>query len=112
MSDNTYPKILSKSPCNDDLFKEASHRKLAGIVADEIRKLAENSGTEAKMISVVLSNIKKLIDSTFSKMGIVQKEMERIFNEFFSATMIGVYAYYDKEVDLVQNLPTHFLIEA
>lgn len=37
MSDNTYPKILSKSPCNDDLFKDASHRKLAGIIADEIR---------------------------------------------------------------------------
>ena len=26
----------------------------------------------------------------------VQEEMDKIFNEFFSATMIGVYAYYDK----------------
>ena len=61
---------------------EAAHAGESGkgfaVVADEIRKLAENSGTEAKKISVVLTSIKKLIDSTFTKMGIVQQEMEKI----------------------------------
>lgn len=63
---------------------EAAHAGEAGrgfaVVADEIRKLAENSGNEAKKISIVLASIKKMIDSTFTKMGIIQKEMEKIVN--------------------------------
>lgn len=37
MSTINYPKILSKAPCNDDLFKDGSHMKLASVIADEIR---------------------------------------------------------------------------
>ncbi|MBQ0075248.1 MAG: hypothetical protein KBT34_13785 [Prevotella sp.] len=30
-------KILSKAPCNDDLFEGGAHKKLAGVIAGEIR---------------------------------------------------------------------------
>lgn len=30
-------KILSKAPCNDDLFEGGAHKKLAGFIADELR---------------------------------------------------------------------------
>lgn len=30
-------KILSKAPCNDDLFEGGAHKKLAGVIADELR---------------------------------------------------------------------------
>lgn len=29
-------KILSKAPCNDDLFKGGAHKKLAKVIAEEI----------------------------------------------------------------------------
>ena len=48
------------------------------VVADEIRKLAESSGTEAKMISDMLKNVNQLINSIFTKTVSVQKEIENI----------------------------------
>ncbi len=30
-------KILSKAPCNEDLFEGGAHKKLAKVIADEIR---------------------------------------------------------------------------
>lgn len=30
-------KLLSKAPCNDDLFEGGAHKKLAGVIADELR---------------------------------------------------------------------------
>lgn len=34
---------------------------------------------------------------------LVQAEMEKIFNEYFSASMIGVYAYFDREENALTN---------
>ena len=56
---------------------EAAHAGESGkgfsVVADEIRKLAENSGAEAKQIATVLKKTKSLIDSTFSVTVSAQK---------------------------------------
>ena len=61
---------------------EAAHAGESGkgfsVVADEIRKLAESSGTEAKMISDMLKNVNQLINSIFTKTVSVQKEIENI----------------------------------
>ena len=55
---------------------EAAHAGSAGrgfsVVAEEIRKLAENSGGQAKKITRVLKNIKKLIDTTAVSSGEAQ----------------------------------------
>lgn len=55
---------------------EAAHAGSAGrgfsVVAEEIRKLAENSGGQAKKITRVLKNIKKLIDTTAVSSGDAQ----------------------------------------
>ena len=50
------------------------------VVADEIRKLAESSGKEAKQISEVLKKIKGLIDTTFKQTVLAQQEMEQVVN--------------------------------
>jgi len=61
---------------------EAAHAGTYGkgfaVVADEIRKLSENSGTEAKKISEVLSKMKSQIDSTFSSTVSAQKGFESV----------------------------------
>jgi len=61
---------------------EAAHAGAYGtgfsVVADEIRKLAENSGKQAKQIADVLKKVKTLIDSTFEKTVLVQKEFENV----------------------------------
>ena len=63
---------------------EAAHAgdfgKGFSVVADEIRKLAENSGKEAKQISEVLKKIKELIDTTFKQTIAAQKKMEEVVN--------------------------------
>ena len=61
---------------------EAAHAGEAGkgfsVVAEEIRKLAENSGVQAKKISKVLKNIKGLIDSTSEASGEAQHKFEQV----------------------------------
>ena len=61
---------------------EATHAGEFGkgftVVADEIRKLAESSGKEAKQISEVLKKVKSLIDSTFGKTIAVKEDIEHI----------------------------------
>ena len=61
---------------------EAAHAGEFGkgfsVVADEIRKLAESSGKEAKQISEVLKKVKSLIDSTFGKTETVKQDIENI----------------------------------
>ena len=47
-------------------------------VAEEIRKLAENSGTQAKKISKVLKDIKGLIDSTSETSSDAQQKFEQV----------------------------------
>lgn len=66
------------------LYSAAEGYFIKDIYMDEEIKETDSEGTE-----VVIQTADHL----------VQKEMERIFNEFFSATMIGVYAYYDKEAN-------------
>jgi methyl-accepting chemotaxis protein len=61
---------------------EAAHAGDAGkgfsVVAEEIRKLAENSGTQAKKISKVLKDIKGLIDSTSETSSDAQQKFEQV----------------------------------
>ena len=61
---------------------EAAHAGEFGegftVVADEIRKLAESSGKEAKQISEVLKKVKSLIDSTYGKTVAVKEDIENI----------------------------------
>ena len=48
------------------------------VVADEIRKLAEDSGRQAKQIVEVLKTIKQKVDNAYSKAGTVQKEFDSV----------------------------------
>ena len=48
------------------------------VVADEIRKLAEDSGRQAKQIGEVLKTIKQMVDNAYSKAGTVQKEFDSV----------------------------------
>jgi methyl-accepting chemotaxis protein len=61
---------------------EAAHAGEAGngfsVVADEIRKLAEDSGEQSKTISLVLKNIKKSIDNIISSTEKVISKFEAI----------------------------------
>ena len=61
---------------------EAAHAGDSGqgfaVVAEEIRKLAENSSQQAKQINEVLVRIKKLIDKTFGATVEATKEIENV----------------------------------
>ena len=61
---------------------EAAHAGEFGagfsVVADEIRKLAEDSGRQAKQIGEVLKSIKTMVDNTYNKAGTVQKEFDSV----------------------------------
>lgn len=61
---------------------EAAHAGSVGsgfaVVSDEIRKLAENSSTEAKRIAEVLKKVKNSIDSAYGKTLSTQNEFETI----------------------------------
>ena len=61
---------------------EAAHAGEFGagfsVVADEIRKLAEDSGRQAKQIGEVLKNIKQMVDNSYSKAGTVQQEFDSV----------------------------------
>ena len=50
------------------------------VVADEIRKLAEDSGRQAKQIGEVLKSIKQMVDNAYSKAGTVQTEFDSVVN--------------------------------
>ncbi|MBN1647592.1 MAG: hypothetical protein JW874_06135 [Spirochaetales bacterium] len=61
---------------------EAAHAgefgKGFGVVAAEVRKLAESSGTQAKTVSVILERIKKLVDSITEKARTVSGNFNRM----------------------------------
>ncbi len=61
---------------------EAAHAGEFGagfsVVADEIRKLAEDSGRQAKQIGEVLKSIKTMVDNAYSKAGTVQQEFDSV----------------------------------
>lgn len=63
---------------------EAAHAGEFGagfsVVADEIRKLAEDSGKQVKQIGVVLKNIKTMVDNAYSKAGYVKQEFDSVVN--------------------------------
>ena len=48
------------------------------VVADEIRKLAEDSGKQAKQIGEVLKSIKQMVDNAYSRAGTVQDEFNSV----------------------------------
>lgn len=48
------------------------------VVADEIRKLAEDSGRQAKQIGEVLKTIKQMVDNAYTKAGTVQQEFDSV----------------------------------
>jgi methyl-accepting chemotaxis protein len=77
---------------------EAAHAGESGkgfsVVADEIRKLAESSGSEAKMISDMLKNVNQLINSIFTKTVSVQKEIENI---------VSLSGEVNRQEDIVRN---------
>ena len=50
------------------------------VVADEIRKLAEDSGRQAKQIGEVLKAIKQMVDNAYNKAGTVQLEFDSVVN--------------------------------
>ncbi len=61
---------------------EAAHAGEFGagfsVVADEIRNLAEDSGSEAKKISEVLKSIKGMVDGAYSKSSEVSHDFENV----------------------------------
>ena len=61
---------------------EAAHAGEFGagfsVVADEIRKLAEDSGRQAKQIGEVLKTIKQMVDNAYAKAGTVQQEFDSV----------------------------------
>ena len=61
---------------------EAAHAGEFGagfsVVADEIRKLAEDSGRQAKQIGEVLKSIKQMVDNAYAKAGTVQQEFDSV----------------------------------
>ncbi len=61
---------------------EAAHAGEFGagfsVVADEIRKLAEDSGNQAKQIGEVLKTIKQMVDNAYTKANNVQKEFNSV----------------------------------
>ena len=61
---------------------EAAHAGEFGagfsVVADEIRKLAEDSGRQAKQIGEVLKTIKQMVDNAYAKAGTVQTEFDSV----------------------------------
>ena len=63
---------------------EAAHAGQYGagfsVVADEIRKLAESSGHEARQIGEVLKKVKAMVDDAFSKTGIAKTDIDNIVN--------------------------------
>ena len=71
---------------------EAAHAGEFGagfsVVADEIRKLAEDSGREAKQIGEVLKKIKGMVDGAYDKSNEVSSEFENV-------------------VSLMENVKTH-----
>jgi iron only hydrogenase large subunit-like protein len=63
---------------------EAAHAGEFGsgfsVVADEIRKLAEDSGSQARQIGDVLKKVKNMIDTAYSETGNARKEFESVVN--------------------------------
>ena len=61
---------------------EAAHAGEFGagfsVVADEIRKLAEDSDREAKKIGEVLKTIKRMVDGAYDKTGEANKEFSNV----------------------------------
>lgn len=63
---------------------EAAHAGEFGagfsVVADEIRKLAEDSGNQAKQIGEVLKKIKQMVDNVYSKTSSVRNDFDSVVN--------------------------------
>lgn len=92
---------------------EAAHAGESGkgfsVVADEIRKLAESSNTEAKRIGEVLNSVKELIDSAYGKTVSTQHEFETIVS---LSTMVKEQENVVKEAMMEQNNGNKILLES
>lgn len=78
----------------------------------EIMKSMDSSLMETAkdvLARTIWTNTKKVVDEETNEETeviddeAIQKEMENIFNEFFSVSMVGVYVYYDKNEDGVAD---------
>lgn len=84
-----------------DYLGVASEFELMHVYGSSIYNAAEANYVKSLYMSE--EETKGEDGETKTKDQAVQDEMDRIFKDFFSATAVGVYAYYDKDLDGISD---------